>query len=473
MKNYKFKILIILFFFFIPFFYVFAVFNSSSTNINLEVQTGFAPACNGNGICESVIGETSANCWTDCGCNNNGICQSERLENSSNCFNDCGGGVFISPPSIASPLSIYNFSIDEIALNSARISWKTKNSPALCKVFLGETLDFEKEIITEAIYSMEHSIEFINLSPQTAYYFKISCQDTNQNIAERDYQEFSTLSPFDFMVPANVRNLTAISGDKKINLLWKNPFDSDFKEVRILRNTKFYSFEPWQGILIYKGEKDFFKDVNLTNGILYYYTVFSYDKAGNYSSGAIISAAPHFVLEKPIKQPELPLPQVSIPSITKAIVLESFDFWLKGKKLPLIEKKKIEVKEKETLTISINNEKVTPAIETIMVVLEKGKEQFSFLLKPDKEQMKYLTDLVFSDTGLYSLTINLLNIKNQVLKSIYGELEIKKEKEQTEKTFLLEKLPFYEELKEFKIDYIWIGILLLIILLSIAFVIIK
>ncbi|RLE08190.1 hypothetical protein DRZ78_01565, partial [Candidatus Aerophobetes bacterium] len=159
------KFLVITYIFFTPFF-VLAV--SDSTNVNLKVETGIAPVCNQNGICEPARGETEDNCPTDCGCNNNGVCESARLENSTNCPNDCpspapplseGGAVFITD---TTPPLIYNLFIKEITLNSVTISWKV-DEQAICQLFWGKTQEYKEGAITEDAFSRgEHSTKINN-----------------------------------------------------------------------------------------------------------------------------------------------------------------------------------------------------------------------------------------------------------------------------------------------------------------------
>ena len=426
---------------------------SDSTDISLEVETGISPVCNGNGICEPERGETEDNCSADCGCNNNGICESVRGENSSNCPNDCpapappaeGGGVLILD---TTPPLIYDLFISEITLNSATISWKI-DEQALCQLFWGKTQEYEGGAITEDAFSRgEHSTKIIHLLPETTYHFKISCKDTNRNEAETKDQKFTTLTPPDITPPANISNFEAIPSDKKITLRWQNPPDPDFKEVKILRSTEFYPLSPWEGTLVYIGSETSFEDINLTNGVTYYYTAFSYDRAGNYSSGAVVAATPQAPPIPPVKPPVKP-PIVPPPPEVEKLTLKDFDFWQKEKKLPLIEERNIKLKEEEPLTVSIDYEKVPEVLKTIMVTLEKDNKYFSFLLRINREKTKYLATLVPPEPGIYPLSLYVLDFKNQTLKTIIGKLIV--EKTITE---VLPKVPWYKNFK------IWLAILI-------------
>ncbi|GAH74420.1 unnamed protein product, partial [marine sediment metagenome] len=264
---------------------------------------------------------------------------------------------------------IYNLFINEITLNSVTISWKV-DEQAICQLFWGRTQEYKEEIITEDAFSRgEHSTKITHLLPETSYHFKVACKDTNYNESETTDQKFTTLTPPDIIPPANISNFEAISGDKKIILKWQNPPDLDFKEVKIIRSTEFYPSNPWAGKLVYIGKETFFEDINLTNGITYYYTAFSYDRAGNYSSGAIVSATPGVPpIVPPVKPPVEPPVEPAPPEVEK-LELKDFDFFQEEKKIPLIEEKEIKLKEKEPLTVSVDYEKVPEVLKTIMVTL--------------------------------------------------------------------------------------------------------
>ena len=378
------------------------------------------------------------------GCNNNGICEQDRGENSTNCPFDCPpptpppGAVFIPD---TTPPTIYNLFISKITLNSATIEWKT-NEQALCQIFWGKTSKYKEGNISETTFTFLHKTELTDLSSGTTYHFKISCRDTNRNESETIDQMFTTLSPPDITPPANVSNFEAIPSDSQTTLKWQNPPDPDFKAVKIMRSEKFYPKDPWEGEMIYDGKGTSFVDTGLTNGVRYYYTAFAYDYAGNYSSGAIVSAIP-FKIKPPPPPEEIttekecletgfywyddachPEPKVvPPPPEVEKITLENFDFIQEGEKIPLKEEIKIKTETKKPITISIDYEKVPEVLKTIMVTLEKDDKFFSFLLRINKEKTAYLATLMApEDSGVYPVTITILDYKNQTLKKIPGQL---------------------------------------------------
>jgi hypothetical protein len=430
--NCKWKILAILLVFSIPG-SVFAV--SDSTDVNLNVETEI--------------------------CNNNGICEPERGETSANCPNDCpaapvpGGAVIIFD---ITPPVIYDLFISKITLNSATIFWKT-NESAFCQIFFGQTQDYEEKAISEGNFYLEHSTKLADLLPKTGYHFKIICKDRSGNEVESEDQQFTTLTPPDTTPPANVRNFEAVPGNRKIVLYWENPPDLDFKETKITRSTDFYPKSLGEGVLVYIGDGTLFEDINLINGITYYYTAFSYDKVGNHSSGAIVSAIPETIpVAPPIKPPVKP-PVVTPPSEIEKLTLKDFDFWQLGEKLSLIEEKNIKLVEEISLTVSIDYEKVPEDLKTIIISLEKDEKYFSFLFKINREQTKYFTTLSPLEEGIYPINLHLLDFKDQTVKTISGQLIVEKAK------ILLERIPWYKNL------IIWLYILLIALLIGIIIII--
>lgn len=233
---------------------------------------------------------------------------------------------------------------------------------------------------------------------------------------------------FDRSAPLNVSNLEAIAGDKKIFLKWKNPSDNDFGGVKITGSTEFYPSSPEEGIPLYQGGEEYFLAIGLTNGVRYYYTVFSYDQAGNLSSGAVISAVPFEGEFPPPPLPPLP-PTTTIPEIEK-LTIEDFNFEQAGEIIFSGEEAIVQVRAEEPLTISLDYEKVPEVLKTIMVTLEKEGKSFSFLLRIDSQKTKYQAVLLVpQEAGVYNLTFDILDYKNQALKKISGYLKVEKEPE--------------------------------------------
>lgn len=369
-----------------------------------------------------------------------------------------GGGEL---PDTSAP-TIYAVKVEDITQTSAKITWKT-TEPAFSSFYLGETIDYEKTLLTETEMVQEHEVFLDKLTIETLYNFKISAKDRRNNQRETDNETFSTLPPPDIIPPANVSNFEAIPGDEKVTLLWDNPINEDFKGVLIKRTVDFYPTEPWEGDSVYFGSGSSVVDADVVNGITYYYTAFSYDMAGNHSSGAVAKATPQ---EPPIIPPIGPPPPPVKPPVgppppeVEKITINDFKFLQVGKALPIAEDGKIKLESDELLETSIDYEKVPEVLKTIMVTLEKDNKYFSFLLRVNQEKTEYQAILAPLPAGVYPMTLYVLDYKNQALKTIKAVLEVKAGAK-------LPSLPPIEQLKWQNILGLWrllLGLLFLIII---------
>ena len=97
--------------------------------------------------------------------------------------------------------------------------------------------------------------------------------------------------------PANVSNYVLQSNPNGITLTWTNPTDSDFSKVLILKHTSPIVDSPTTGQdyagvtsiggsqMMYNAVRSSFTDTEITEGVTYFYKIFSYDTLLNYASG--------------------------------------------------------------------------------------------------------------------------------------------------------------------------------------------
>ena len=97
----------------------------------------------------------------------------------------------------------------------------------------------------------------------------------------------------DKISPGNVTSLNATPSENKIKLTWQNPTDLDFIGVKVIRKTGSSPTSISDGTLVYDGSNQTVTDTGVVNGTMYYYKVFSYDVAGNYSSGSDVNSVPN------------------------------------------------------------------------------------------------------------------------------------------------------------------------------------
>ena len=406
------------------------------------------------------------------GCNNDGTCAG--LETAANCPNDCeeetlpvGGGGPMTDKTIP---GIYNLVIFTTT-DSATVSWKT-TEPARSEFYWGLTEEYEMGTVSEIDFLEEHKVSLFGLNPDTLYHFQIFLRDKARNEYLSYDQQFRTLVEADVVPPSNVSNfkITRIEDEEAAGLTWKNPEDTDFAEVRIVRSAKFFPADIYDGTTVYEGPGESAEDYDIETGITYYYSAFSYDLSGNYSSGAVAL----FIIHKPgvpiVILPVIPpvVPPEDVPLEIEKIELDYFDFFQGGKRALRVGDR-IYLNGNEPFEIRLGYDKVPEILKTILVTLlepEKEEEErgsFSFLLKMDGEGDAYQAKLgALKTPGLYEVSIAVLDYKNQALKKI--------------KTFLFVEGEFGpvdggETVKCFCGWWCWI--LLLIILLILLFTIYK
>ncbi len=331
----------------------------------------------------------------------------------------------VSETSISS-LYISELIVSKLQADSATVLWNTNRS-AQCKFFIGNTSETGTETISEIIYKENHFANITGLLPQTLYYFQITCEDHENYHADSGKQQFITLALPDTTPPPNVSDLTATPSDQKITLNWINPKASDFFGVRILRSTKFFPISLSDGETIFDGNATTFVDTGLTNGAKYYYTVFSYDSSGNFSSGAIVYSSPLGFEVKIPPEPELPpeeiAPPEEVPAEIGKLTLDDFNFVSGGKNI--VKDGHLEADPESVIEVSLNYDKVPEVLKTIMITLEKDGKNFSFLLKVNAEKTGYgAAFLVPKEPGKYRMTITIIDYKNRVIKKIKCEFLI-------------------------------------------------
>jgi hypothetical protein len=389
-----------------------AQFASSSSN-----------ACDNNGICAGL--ENSINCASDCGCNNNLTCEPQRGEDISNCSTDCRNGSTIFVSDTVS-LKITNIEIKDINFDSALISWLT-DEVGLCKFTWGTTTNYYGGTVSEEMFLKQHETLLFNLYSGSLYHFKIICRDTNNNWAETSDFQFSTLSISDEGTLSNIENFSYQTGEENINLTWENPEQDNWAEVQIFKSEKFYPQNPSDGELVFKGKDISFNDINIKEGVDYYYTAFTVDKNGNYSSGAVLKAKVKKPGEKEGEMLPAGEPGGGAPESIERINWLDFEFWQNGKRIEMTGGK-FSFEKGLPIKIAIPYKKVPEVLKTVMVSLKKGQEYFSFLLKINKDKTHYIATIASPEEGLYPLNVYILDYKNQTMKKLEGLLEVKTKK---------------------------------------------
>jgi hypothetical protein len=184
-----------------------------------------------------------------------------------------------------------------LTTNSAVVSWQT-NKPADSQVEYGTTTSYGSMTILDNTRVASHSQTLTNLQPATTYQYRVRSKDEGgSNVVSSNFT-FTTKSPTDTTPPNDVTGLTATPSNGRVSLSWTNPTDADFKGVMLrYRTDGTHPTSKTDGLLAadrtgVAGATDYFDHSNLTNGVTYYYSAFTYDTTLNYSSTAHAQATP-------------------------------------------------------------------------------------------------------------------------------------------------------------------------------------
>lgn len=222
-----------------------------------------------------------------------------------------GTGAPLPHPFFISQVTVLQLSFAEVTL-----SWQT-NRPASSQIEYGRTVNYElgRRVVSENFVT-HHQITISGLESNTFYHVRISAQDQIGQQAVTDDYMFLTALPPDLTPPPNVLNLHIISGDQQLILNWQNPVTEDLSGVLVVRRTDRLPLHPTDGQAIISGLMQQWTDKNLVNGQRYYYALFTFDQAQNFSSGALISGVPLKPAVSPVKPGPLPPPFFELPPVT-------------------------------------------------------------------------------------------------------------------------------------------------------------
>ena len=249
-------------------------------------------------------------------------------------------------PDTTPPSAITNLAASQISQTSADIPWTSPGDNGIEGTSASYDLRYSTSAITDANFNsttqatglptpkLAGSSEvyvLAGLSPSTTYFVAIQSTDSAGNTSLlSNIATFTTLAVtqpppppvpppvggsgggggggggsggggggyFDDTIPPSVpSNATTTSLNNQITLRWKNPPDTDFVRVAIVRNASSSPTSKTDGTLIYEGSKEEFSDIDLDNTKTYHYAIYAYDKKPNYSSPAMLSAQPQAGVE--------------------------------------------------------------------------------------------------------------------------------------------------------------------------------
>ncbi len=326
------------------------------------------------------------------------------------------------------PNQIYNVSV-EAKSDSAIVSWHT-SIVSLVRVLWGRNTEYSDGQVSTEQFTKEDSAFIPDLKPGTNYYYQIVATDPYGRSVFYSEKFTTTLAP-DTTPPSNVSNLVATALNDRISLSWTAPPEKDFEAVRVVRSDRFFPLDPLNGQVIYEGNHLAIEDNTANPGVLYYYTVFSRDHAGNYSSGSLVTA---IILWYSENSGQVRAPVVDtkfIPAATKPalpVELKNFIFTY-DHGIHSLDPFSAVVPELSNLTISIPITSVPQATSSIIIAVksrELSGPEYMYLFSVNKSNQTFEVTLPNFPPGTYTYAINLFDDSKKLIQTVSGQFEIRK-----------------------------------------------
>lgn len=189
-------------------------------------------------------------------------------------------GIDLTPPIISNVSSTPG-------VTTAVITFDT-NELATSQVSYGSNTSYGSSAPEGEPANTTHSVILPGLLPNRTYHFKVVATDTHNNEGATGDFFFTTLP--DHIPPPNVTAYQLTTTSNSIILNWTNPdllTTPDFSGVKIVRSINSQATGPNDpgASLTHTTSAETFTDDNVLANIDYYYSIFSFDTSGNYSSG--------------------------------------------------------------------------------------------------------------------------------------------------------------------------------------------
>lgn len=290
------------------------------------------------------------------------------------------------------------------------------------RLLWGENYDVSEGIIDTLLYKHRHSTRIVGLSPNTDYWLLVIATDAYGNSVEKRVQ-FHTQNDIRETVPTNPSNFEGLAKEDGIYLTWRNPTDTDFKEVRIIRKEGDIATDPYDGVPIYEGAREAFIDTGVIDGGIYGYTLFARTADGSFSSGAVL------VIRAFSKQTIGDATVTVIPhgeGETGQHLLDSLTIVQDGI-VHMAGDKHFTVAGDRAFTLSLEASAVPRVLKTIMVTMRDSvhtEKTFSFLLRINKEGSAYEARIgALGKVGVFLSVLSVLNAETQSIESVTFTIE--------------------------------------------------
>jgi chitodextrinase len=350
--------------------------------------------------------------------------------------------------------SVVRMNLDDFVISpslySVRMDWKTSRY-AQYELRWGRSTSYELGFLTNQVFKKLHSTAISDLEPGTVYEFELISYDERGVMYVLKKGQFRTLDAPDVTAPSNVSSLLGWGVGTQARLTWTNPPDGDFSYVRVVRNYLFYPHDPYDGFLAYQGSAEGFIDQKaFVQQETQFYTVFSYDRNGNVSSGAIVRVSKEGITNTSYRE---------VASSSLAIRFRDIEFIQEGKSVG-----DLGVNPDLPLTIRIAYQKLPEHLKSIIVVFTHpidADATFSFMLRVNKDKSYYeATVAPLKKAGMYPVSLSIFDHQTRMVSSVSGEIVVNKSFAGTIAT----TIPFFTTVAE-KAEHVTLAMFIILLLL--------
>jgi len=322
---------------------------------------------------------------------------------------------------------ITNFTITSNDTNAV-INFLT-SLPRTAEIYWGTDSNYNGGMVVGSL-TQNHNIVLNNLSPNTFYQIKVVLKDELGNGRNFENISFRTLSTAISTSPVNVYSFNASDESGSIRLSWLRPLENRIVGFTIVKSKNAYPADENDGQIVYQGSDSSYVDTNVERGQEYFYTIFANDLAGNTSSGVVT----HFkvpVLGEPIVVAEDPLLRLqdarSVDPLIERLSMDDFLFIQRGDSVD-VKDGSVSILGEQNLTVALKYYRLPEILKTIAVTLttqDEAKKNFTFILRPNRDKTRYEATIgPLGDLASYKIRVDVVDYKNQGLKTLYGEIRV-------------------------------------------------
>lgn len=313
----------------------------------------------------------------------------------------------------------------------------TFNTPMFTQYELryGTTATYDMGLVSSGVYRVDHATFITQLEPNTTYYYELFVSDRFGEEAVVAEGSFVTEPLVVVTRPSNVFDLRADVAGSDVLLRWRRPASEQPTYVRVVRNHRFFPTDPWDGTVLYEGTDESLTDAAaLQDYDAQFYSVFTFNLDGDYSSGAVVHAARRPgdpLLLPPVREPGSTSTASTTPADSPAAGQLT---WPRFTDIEAIQNGRVITAPADELTVNTNQpfvlripyDTVPDHLKVVMVTLgmpNQQSPQASYLLRANTEKTYYEAEIsALSAATSYPLRLSVYDVTDERLVTVGGTI---------------------------------------------------